>query len=46
MVELWTLLETPLEEQEMFHKITRHIAAFEDEITDANILSMDFLKMV
>ncbi|KAK1304101.1 65-kDa microtubule-associated protein 3 [Acorus calamus] len=46
MVELWNLMDTPMEEQQMFRSVTRHIAASEDEITEAGTLSIDFLNYV
>ncbi|KAH9788268.1 65-kDa microtubule-associated protein 4 [Citrus sinensis] len=46
LVELWNLMDTPLEEQEMFHNITSKIAALEPEITEPNFLSMNNIKYV
>ncbi|XP_059651539.1 65-kDa microtubule-associated protein 3-like isoform X2 [Cornus florida] len=44
MVELWSLMDTPIEEQQMFQNITRNIVASENEITEPNLLSVDFLN--
>ncbi|KAK1262753.1 65-kDa microtubule-associated protein 3 [Acorus gramineus] len=46
MVELWNLMDTPIQEQQIFQSVTCHIAATEDEITEENTLSIDFLKYV
>lgn len=44
MVEPWNLMDTPLEEQQTFHNVTRTIAASENEITEPDILSLEFLN--
>ncbi|PWZ13819.1 Pre-mRNA-processing factor 19 [Zea mays] len=44
MLELWNLMDTPLEEQQMFQNVTCNIAASEHEITEPNTLSIDFLS--
>ncbi|CAH9123850.1 unnamed protein product [Cuscuta epithymum] len=44
MVELWNLMDTPVEEQQPFHSVTRTIAASESELTEPNALSLQFLK--
>lgn len=46
MLELWNLMDTPIEEQQMFQNVTANIAASEDEITEPNMLSVDFIKYV
>ncbi|KAH9622004.1 hypothetical protein KSS87_020062 [Heliosperma pusillum] len=46
LVELWNLMDTPVEEQQPFQNVTCKIAASEDEITDPDILSADFIKHV
>ncbi|AQL06220.1 65-kDa microtubule-associated protein 3 [Zea mays] len=46
MLELWNLMDTPLEEQQMFQNVTCNIAASEHEITEPNTLSIDFLSYV
>lgn len=46
MVELWTLMDTPVEEQQMFQNVTRTIAAAEDEIAEPNSLSLDTINYV
>ncbi|KAL3615601.1 hypothetical protein CASFOL_041262 [Castilleja foliolosa] len=43
MVELWNLIDTPLEEQQKFQNVTRTIASAEHEITEPNSLSLDFI---
>lgn len=39
-------MDTPVEEQQRFQNVTRNIAASEDEITEANTLSLDFINYV
>ncbi|THU65721.1 hypothetical protein C4D60_Mb05t06620 [Musa balbisiana] len=46
MLELWNLMDTPIEEQRLFQNVTSNIAASESEITEANTLSLDFLNFV
>ncbi|XP_044467547.1 65-kDa microtubule-associated protein 3-like [Mangifera indica] len=46
MLELWNLMDTPIEEQQMFQNVTCNIAASEHEITEPNTLSVDFLNCV
>lgn len=46
MLELWNLMDTPIEEQQMFQNVTANIAASEDEITEPNMLCVDFIKYV
>ncbi|KAJ6794431.1 65-kDa microtubule-associated protein 3 [Iris pallida] len=46
MLELWNLMDTPLEEQQIFQSVTCNIAASEDEITEVNTLSLDFINYV
>ncbi|XP_059666997.1 65-kDa microtubule-associated protein 3-like [Cornus florida] len=46
MLELWTLMDTPIEEQQMFQHVTCNIAASEHEITEPNMLSVDFISYV
>lgn len=46
MLELWNLMDTPIEEQQMFQNVTCNIAASEDEITEPNTLSEDFINCV
>ncbi|KAI3757529.1 hypothetical protein L6452_05069 [Arctium lappa] len=46
LIELWDLMDTPVEEQQMFQSVTCNIAASEQEITDANLLSEDFINYV
>lgn len=46
MLELWNLMDTPIEEQQMFQNITCNIAASEHEITEPDTLSVDFINYV
>ncbi|KAK9672750.1 hypothetical protein RND81_12G121600 [Saponaria officinalis] len=46
LLELWNLMDTPVEEQQTFQNVTCNIAASEHEITGANMLSADFIKHV
>ncbi|XP_024625893.1 65-kDa microtubule-associated protein 3 [Medicago truncatula] len=46
LLELWNLMDTPLEEQQKFHNMTSKIAALEYEITEPNILSIDNIVYV
>ncbi|KAJ4706170.1 65-kDa microtubule-associated-like protein [Melia azedarach] len=46
MLELWNLMDTPIEEQQMFQSVTCNIAASEQEITEPNTLSVDFINYV
>ncbi|XP_015689060.1 65-kDa microtubule-associated protein 3 isoform X2 [Oryza brachyantha] len=46
MLELWNLMDTPSEEQKRFQSVACNIAASEDEITEPNALSMDFINNV
>ncbi|KAL2892408.1 65-kDa microtubule-associated protein 3 [Bienertia sinuspersici] len=46
MLELWNLMDTPLDEQRMFRNVTSKIAASEPEITEPDCLSMDFISFV
>lgn len=39
-------MDTPVEEQKLFHNVTRAIAASESELTEPNALSLDLLKSV
>ncbi|XP_027188693.1 65-kDa microtubule-associated protein 9-like [Cicer arietinum] len=41
LLEMWNLMDTPLEEQQKFHNMTSKIAALESEFTEPNMLSMD-----
>ncbi|XP_042002508.1 65-kDa microtubule-associated protein 3-like isoform X2 [Salvia splendens] len=44
MIELWTLMDTPVEEQQMFQNVTLTIAAAENEITEPNSLSLEIIN--
>lgn len=46
MLELWNLMDTPIEEQQMFQNVTCNIAASEHEITEPDTLSVDFINYV
>lgn len=46
MLELWNLMDTPVEEQQMFQNVTRNIAASEHELKDPNMLSEDSINYV
>ncbi|KAF8044289.1 hypothetical protein BT93_A2316 [Corymbia citriodora subsp. variegata] len=46
MLELWNLMDTPIEEQQMFQNITSNIAASEQEITEPKMLSEDIINFV
>ena len=39
-------MDTPIEEQQMFQNVTRNVAASEEEITEPNTLSVDFINYV
>ncbi|CAI9092095.1 OLC1v1027250C1 [Oldenlandia corymbosa var. corymbosa] len=46
MLELWNLMDTPIEEQQTFQNVTANIAASEDEVTEPNMLSADFINYI
>ncbi|XP_068502939.1 65-kDa microtubule-associated protein 3 isoform X2 [Phaseolus vulgaris] len=46
MLELWNLMDTPIEEQQMFQNVTCNIAASEHEVTEPNSLSENFINYV
>ncbi|XP_010277391.1 PREDICTED: 65-kDa microtubule-associated protein 3 [Nelumbo nucifera] len=46
MLELWNLMDTPIEEQQIFQNVTCNIAASEHEITEQNTLSVEFINYV
>uniref|UniRef100_J3M9I8 65-kDa microtubule-associated protein 3 n=1 Tax=Oryza brachyantha TaxID=4533 RepID=J3M9I8_ORYBR len=46
MLELWNLMDTPIEEQQAFQNVTCNIAASESELTEHNTLSIEFLNYV
>lgn len=46
LVELWSLMDTPVGEQQMFEHVTKNIAASDNEITEPNLLSMKNIKYV
>ncbi|KAF6152232.1 hypothetical protein GIB67_005886 [Kingdonia uniflora] len=46
MLELWNLMDTPIEEQQIFQNVMCNIAASEHEITYPNTLSVDFIDYV
>ncbi|KAM7275802.1 hypothetical protein ACFE04_017668 [Oxalis oulophora] len=46
LLELWDLMDTPMEEQQKFHIVTRKLATSESEITEPKLLSPSFIKDV
>ncbi|KAK1401046.1 hypothetical protein POM88_000651 [Heracleum sosnowskyi] len=46
MLELWNLMDTPVEEQQIFQNVTCNIAASEQELKEPNMLSEDFIDYV
>ncbi|KAI3735192.1 hypothetical protein L6452_14682 [Arctium lappa] len=46
LLELWNLMDTPVEEQQMFQSVTCNIAASEQEIMEPNLLSVEFINYV
>ncbi|KAK9273501.1 hypothetical protein L1049_018311 [Liquidambar formosana] len=46
LLELWNLMDTAIEEQQMFQNVTSNIAASEHEITEPDILSLNFIGYV
>ncbi|KAF8008692.1 hypothetical protein BT93_K2373 [Corymbia citriodora subsp. variegata] len=46
LLELWNLMDTPLEEQQMFQNVTCNVAASEPEISEPNALSVASINHV
>ncbi|GAB2222089.1 hypothetical protein Droror1_Dr00013288 [Drosera rotundifolia] len=46
MLELWNLMDTPLEEQQAFQNVTCNVASSEQELNEPNILASDFIAHV
>nr|XP_043617309.1 65-kDa microtubule-associated protein 3-like [Erigeron canadensis] len=46
LIELWNLMDTPVEEQQMFQSVACNIAASEEEITEPGLLSVDYINYV
>ncbi|MQM18180.1 hypothetical protein Taro_051167 [Colocasia esculenta] len=46
ILELWNLMDTPMEEQQLFQDVTCNIAASEHEITEPDTLSLDLIGYV
>ncbi|XP_076944794.1 65-kDa microtubule-associated protein 3-like [Bidens hawaiensis] len=46
LLELWNLMDTPTEEQQIFQCVTCNIAASEEEITEPNLLSVEYINHV
>ncbi|KAL6130753.1 hypothetical protein ACLB2K_069132 [Fragaria x ananassa] len=46
LLEMWNLMDTPLEEQKRFQNVTSCLAVSESDITEPNILSVDLLNDV
>lgn len=40
------MMDTPIEEQQLFQNVTCNVAASEHEITEPNTLSVDFINYV
>eukprot|EP00249_Psilotum_nudum_P011266 c23068_g2_i1 orf=84-2363(-) len=46
LIELWNLMDTPIEEQQLFQHVTCNIAAAEYEVTAPGMLSIDAIEQV
>lgn len=46
MLELWALMDTPLEDQKRFEHVTCNIAATEDEVVTPGALARDIIEQV
>ncbi|XP_076953992.1 65-kDa microtubule-associated protein 3-like [Bidens hawaiensis] len=46
LIELWDLMDTPVEEQQMFQSVTCKIAVSVEEITEPDMLSVGFINYV
>jgi len=46
LVELWDLIETPIEEQKVFSHVTRLISASADEVSIHGCLSSEVIEQV
>ncbi|XP_073130952.1 65-kDa microtubule-associated protein 3-like isoform X2 [Henckelia pumila] len=46
LLELWNLMDTPVEEQHIFQKVTCNIVAAEEEITEPEMLSVNVINHV
>ncbi|KAK7256636.1 hypothetical protein RIF29_30090 [Crotalaria pallida] len=46
LLEMWNLMDTPLEEQQNLHHVTSKIAALESEFTEPKLLSIDSVVYV
>lgn len=46
LIELWHLMETPLEEQKKFEFVTRLLSLSVDEVLDKGCLSMGLIEQV
>lgn len=46
MMELWSLMETPVEERQIFQHVTCLISASEDEISGPSSLSVETIEEV
>jgi len=46
LIELWNLMDTPSEEQELFQHITCNIAATEEDVTAPSSLTLDIIDQV
>lgn len=46
MLEFWSLMGTPVEEQQVFEHVTCHISASEEDIVDPSSLSVETIEEV
>ncbi|XP_076910157.1 65-kDa microtubule-associated protein 3-like [Bidens hawaiensis] len=46
LLELWNLMDAPIEEQQEFQSVTCNIAASEEEKSEPNLLSVEFINYV
>lgn len=46
MLELWDLMDAPIQEQQMYEHITCNIAVEEDDITARGCLSLENIEQV
>lgn len=46
MIEMWTLMDTPFEEQQAFHHITNILSMTEDEVYAPLALALDNIGQV
>ena len=46
MIEMWTLMDTPLEERQLFHHVTSILSMTEDEVCAPQALALDNIEQV